>query len=491
MIVNRIYEWARSQPTKAALIHNDASVSYAEFARAIEASRSFFKSQNLPAGSTALVLVHSLDDAWVFTLALRALGLNTSCVRSIAEAEAIKFKDVSCIVVKEGKRESQQLHGNPPAGAKVIAVPAAIFSNIRIGDLPIAPRDGNLFGGHILFTSGTTGSYKKVLQEGAVEEKRNIVRARQSFFGRDTVAHFGNFMLSTGGGFKNPSAVWQVGGCVVIDQRPNLFAHYFNHDITNAFVVPSMLNALLQKYDTALRFQTDQIEFDVIGGFTPLKLAERVVCDLNARLSLRYSATETGGLMMCTQFKTKDDLYWYAPVNNRTIQVVDELGNECPTGQTGYLRVLTTEIDCSSYLDDEKASAKVFRDGFFYPGDMAVKRADGRVRVLGRTEDVVNFQGQKLAVAPIEQEIQNALQADEVCIFSGLDDQGNEELVIAIQSNREFQQSELKAVAGRFVSFERVRFAILPDFPRADSAMNKVQRSLLRKLVSTGTGRHS
>ena len=195
--------------------------------------------------------------------------------------------------------------------------------------------------------------------------------------------------------------------------------------------------------------------------------------------------------MMCTQFKTKDDLYWYVPVNDRTIQVVDELGNECPTGQMGHLRLLTTEIDCSSYLDDEDASAKVFRDGFFYPGDMAVRRADGRIRVLGRTDDVVNFQGQKLAVAPIEQEIQDALRVDEVCVFSGLDDRGNEELVIAIQSKREFQQSELEAVAGRFASFERVRFAVLPDFPRAESAMNKVQRSMLRKLVSTGTGRHS
>ena len=246
----------------------------------------------------------------------------------------------------------------------MITVPTAIFANVHTGDLPLAPNEGNLFGGHILFTSGTTGRYKKVLQEGAIEEKRNIVRARQSFFGRDTIAHLGNFMLSTGGGFKNPSAVQHVGGCVVVDQRPNLFANYFKHKITHAFVVPSMLNALLHKYDRAQRFRINQIEFDVIGGFTPLKLAEQVVRDLNSKLSLRYSATETGGLIMCTQFKTKDDLYWYAPVNDRTIQIVDEFGHECPTGQEGNLRVGGMEIDSALILMTKK-QARGIRHGFF------------------------------------------------------------------------------------------------------------------------------
>ena len=35
-------------------------------------------------------------------------------------------------------------------------------------------------------------------------------------------------------------------------------------------------------------------------------------------------------------------------------------------------------IDCDgcSYLDDEEATGAFFRDGFFYPGDMAVRRSD-------------------------------------------------------------------------------------------------------------------
>jgi acyl-coenzyme A synthetase/AMP-(fatty) acid ligase len=488
MITNRIYEWAHSQPTKLALIHSDVTISYATFARAIDASHRFFANQDLPAGHTAIVLVHNLADAWIIIMALRALGLNTISVESIAQAEALKLKNVACLVVTETERRFHTSHGSSPVGTKVITLPRAIFANIHTGDLPRHPVSAFPFGGHILFTSGTTGTYKKVMQKGAIEEKRNAVRANQLLFDRNTVAHLQAMPLWTGGGFKWPSAAWYAGGCVVLDQTQHLYSNFFKHNITHALLIPSTLKSLLEKHAGPRENQINQIEFAVIGGFTPLKLAEQVVGELNSKLSCHYSSTESGSIIMYTHFRTKDDLYWFTPVSDRTIQIVDEFGNECPTGQEGRLGVLPTEIDCSSYLDDEEASAKVFRDGYFYPGDMAVRRADGRIRILGRADDVVNIQGRKAATAPIEQEIQDLLRVDEVCLFSGLNDQGIEELMIAIQSDRELPQSELDAVAGRFASFERVRFAILKEFPRTELGMRKVQRSVLRKLVFDKTG---
>ena len=42
MVTNRIYEWARTQPAKTAMIHNDHPCSYAVFARAIEVTKTYF-----------------------------------------------------------------------------------------------------------------------------------------------------------------------------------------------------------------------------------------------------------------------------------------------------------------------------------------------------------------------------------------------------------------------------------------------------------------
>ena len=56
------------------------------------------------------------------------------------------------------------------------------------------------------------------------------------------------------------------------------------------------------------------------------------------------------------------------------VQIVDDSGHECSPGQEGDLRILRTELDWQCYLDDVETTAKVFRDGFFYPGDRAVMR---------------------------------------------------------------------------------------------------------------------
>ena len=71
MIVNRIYEWAKCQPEKTAVIWNHVSVSYLSFANAIRATIEFFQHENLPVGRTAIVLVHNLLDTWLIIMALR------------------------------------------------------------------------------------------------------------------------------------------------------------------------------------------------------------------------------------------------------------------------------------------------------------------------------------------------------------------------------------------------------------------------------------
>ena len=103
MITNRIYDWARSQPTNPAVIFNDVTLSYAAFANAIESARGFFGRQGLQLHQTAIVLSESLLDAWVFVMALRALGLNTVYVQSADRVDALRLSNVGCVVVPEAE----------------------------------------------------------------------------------------------------------------------------------------------------------------------------------------------------------------------------------------------------------------------------------------------------------------------------------------------------------------------------------------------------
>jgi len=72
-----------------------------------------------------------------------------------------------------------------------------------------------------------------------------------------------------------------------------------------------------------------------------------------------------------------------------------------PTGGVGSLGFRAPWIP-ERYVDNEKATAEHFHDGWFYPGDVGAIDADGRVSLHGRSDDVINFGGVKLQPESIE-----------------------------------------------------------------------------------------
>jgi len=485
VITDRIYQWAYSNPTKTAVIYNDLPISYSTFFCAIAAARAFLKEQDIPVGSTAVVLANSLMDTWTFVMALRSLGITTISVKSIAQAEQLKIGDLGCIVMVSAELDSLELSGTSLVETRVVAIPDSIFSSIFSSGLPDRWEEAQAFGGHILYTSGTTGTFKKVLLEGSIENKRNDWWIHNLSFDDRTVFHIQAFSLWTIGGFGYPSAVWHAGGCVVIDQQRDAVRQLFRHQITKAFLTPDLVKGALQSSNSPW---PRNVEISVGGGFLSLTLAREIINHLTSKLKIVYSSTECIAVLY-SHFENDDDLYWLVTRPERVVQVVDEHGSECEDGQEGLLRILLKNIDAGAYLDDEETSARFFRDGFFYPGDMAVRREDGRIRILGRSVDVLNVSGLKIAVASLEEAIQRHLQAEAVCLFSGLSANGRNELVIAIQANREIQAHELNnifkldMIAPLAKGFDEIRYSIMKEFPRTESGMSKILRSELRKQI--------
>jgi acyl-coenzyme A synthetase/AMP-(fatty) acid ligase len=482
MIVDRIYDWAQRKPDKTAVIWNDVSLNYWSFSNAIRAACYFFQGEDLPAGRTAIVLVDGILDTWIIVMALRSLGLNTISVLSIAQAENLRICDVACIIVTKRNAAALNFAATATSGAKVVVIPPSIYAAKDTNELLLVQPQMHPFGGHIIYTSGTTGTYKKVMMSGELEERRNQARAQFYSLNSHSIYHGIDFGLWTAIGFKVPSATWYVGGCVVFDERKERFKNFFLRDVTFAMFLPSMLKELLLTRDPLAR-PVEGFTLAVAGGFLPIDLAELAIQKLTNKVTVSYGSTETNIVPLWSRFRTIDDLHWLMPTNERSVQIVDENGLECPLNQEGELRILLSDIDCHHYLDDEETSAKYFRAGFFCPGDMAVRREDGRIRILGRTADVVILNSQKVSAAPIEQEIQRFLGVDEVCLFSGLSEQGHEVVIVAIQSDRKIPRSQLKAVARQLPRYGTVRFSIQREFPRTETGTGKTKRALLKKLV--------
>lgn len=476
MIADAIAHWARTSPQRPALIHNGAPISYGAFAHAIALARRALAAEQAPDG-VAVVLADDPRDAWTLVLGLRMLGRDTVCVASADHIAPLQLRHPGCIVVPGSV--SRAAADAAARALPVIAVPLAACFDAGPADAPQPWSYPHGCGGHILHTSGTTGSRKKLLLTDAIEDKANAERARQNSLSGDTLHHSLDFGLWTGIGFRQTSAVWHVGGCVIVDRRPGLFARFFENGTNRAALLPAHLKDLLNAA-APTRAATPGVELRIGGGHLPLEIAQDAARRLSRHLIVSYGSTELSTSPAQSHFKAAEDLDWLTPVGGRLVQIVDDEGRPCPPGMQGAVRFPLNELDFRRYFEDEDASAGAFRDGCFYPGDIAVARDDGRLRLLGRSQDVIEIGGEKMAVAPLEETIRAALRVEEVCLFTNPVDSGGQELVMAIQTTRELPAHALAEIAREFGLFARVRAATFAAFPRTDTGTRKTKRAALR-----------
>jgi len=202
------------------------------------------------------------------------------------------------------------------------------------------------------------------------------------------------------------------------------------------------------------------------------------------RVFISYGSTELASPALVGLIDNLQEMHWLKIPEGRCVQIVDELGGICEADQEGLLRVRIEALDATEYVHDPEASQKVFKGGYFYPGDMAVRREDGRIRVLGRSSDVLNVQGRKLAVAPLEQALMDRLGLSAVCLFNELDQGGADVIWVVLETATPPAQSHVAWLRTQLSGFERIRMICCPDFPRTKTGTHKVNRVALRQMVA-------
>lgn len=485
MIVDSIYNWAARQPDKTAVICNDEPVSYAGFAYAIDAAMRYLANQDLPAGQTAIVLAVTMPRSWFITLALRCLGLDTVVVPSLAVAETLRLKKVAAVVTTQQAAAAQKIGGPRLSGHRAVVIPDAVWHAPRDGTLGPIDDPGRRYGGHILYTSGTTGKYKKVLMEGRHESALAARCAVHRLIEADSVVHNLSFALWTGIGFKQPLAVWRMGATLVADNRPENLGNVFSHQPTFVSITPALAHELLAKTANKPKPERKPI-VNLGGGFVSRQLIDALRDAGFGHVMINYSSTECSHILR-SHAEDNEKISWLAPAKDRRVEIVDTDDCPCPVGAEGMLRVALLDHDCHRYLGDRSASAEAFRDGWFYPGDLAVQREDGRIRILGRVGDVLNVGGTKVATAPMEEAICQLLSVKNACLFQAIDAGGAEELIVVVEADAVPSPNDRESIAKKFEVFDRVRFKAVKPFPRTTFGLQKIDRTELRKIAVTTT----
>jgi acyl-CoA synthetase (AMP-forming)/AMP-acid ligase II len=210
-------------------------------------------------------------------------------------------------------------------------------------------------------------------------------------------------------------------------------------------------------------------------------LASRaLIADARARLCSSifnlYGSTEAGG----TTFASVDRLAgtegatgYVAPWAE--VEIVDADDNVLPAGTDGVLRIRAT---CQGAPYPPGADNPSFRDGWFYPGDRGRIEPDGLMVLSGRTSEVINVGGLKLAPDVIEDVLSKHPAVTAVAAFGNPGDSGIEEISVALSVSRPVSEQHLIAwCAERGVPLTRVFF--LDALPKTSSG--KIHRDLLKR----------
>lgn len=167
------------------------------------------------------------------------------------------------------------------------------------------------------------------------------------------------------------------------------------------------------------------------------------------------------------------------------MQVVDEDGKPVGSGIIGEVRVRGPGV-ITEYFENDEATSKSFRNGWFYPGDLASFTPDQALILQGRKDDMMIFDGMNIYPAEIETVLLDHPCVKDVAAYSYRHSQYQDIPVAAVITESPVSEEELIRYCKERIGIKcprKIRF--MDDFPR--NAMGKI---LKRELAAFNPDAH-
>ena len=248
------------------------------------------------------------------------------------------------------------------------------------------------------------------------------------------------------------------------------------------FLVPTQLRRLLAEHADAPALRQLRLLF---SSGAPLTRDERfaIRAHLNPHFCEYYASTEGGGVTLLTPPDIDDhaDSVGRA-VHGVDVQIVDDAHRLQPPGTTGLLRYRSPGCATAFYRDEE-ASRESFRDGWFYPGDLAQLDAEGFLTLAGRARDMIIRGGINIYPEEIEAILMAHPAVAEAAVVGVPDAARGEEVVAFVVLRQETDETVLRGWCS-----ERLAPYKLPrDIRRVDTlprnSSGKVRKDEIRQMA--------
>jgi acyl-coenzyme A synthetase/AMP-(fatty) acid ligase len=452
-------------------------VSYGRLEKLINTMAARALSLGLARGNVVAVVLGDVIVHAALTLALARLGIVTLSARSVDFPASLRL---DAIITEQAA---------PRAGA-VRVIPFDL--GWMEGDgRPLAnpPAVGPDDLCRITLTSGTTGEPKTIgLTHRQVAER---IARHQYIFGPAAsrcARSFCDLGLTINLGFLYLlDMLWRGGVFMFRGVNAEVTLQAFGlYRIESMIMSPAVLAEFLGYYERDPTHQ-DNMQLALSGGsVVSPALADRFRSRVCTNLVSFYGATEVHGVaaarVQAIQHIPGAAGYLLPGV---TVEAVDHSGRVLPGGQEGLLRT-RGPCNIAGYMNDDDATRSVFRDGWFYSGDIGTVREDSLLIVTGREKSIVNLGGDKINPELIERALNAFAPVADAAVFAIPNPLGIDELHAAVVWRGPADDAGLRMHCQSHLApaFRPARYIAVANIPRNDAG--KIDR---RRLPDCATSR--
>ena len=413
--------WARARPDADAIVADLGRSSWADYDEHAGRLARVLVATGLARGARVAILLPDGIAVHVAFVAAERAGLTVVGLGHRAGDDEIRHlltltrADALVTLAEHRGRPTAEIFDALRAAGCPLRHHVVVDTNGDAGDAPEFDRAARAYGPDDLFlvnsTSGTTGMPKCVMhtqnrwmyfhqlavEAGAMNAADVFLSAIPAPFG------FGIWTAHV-----TPAL---LGGATVLRERFDADAviRSIERERVTVLACVSTQFLMMLKSPEMERSDLSSLRCMFTGGeAVPYERAARFEDVTGARVLQFYGSNETGALSRTTMLDDREHRLQSAGqvIPDMHVRLLDDAGTDITTPDTPGHPVCKGPAVCLGYLDDDRANEELFTaDGWMRIGDLCTVDADGYLRVVGRTSDIIIRGGKNISAPAVEAEV--------------------------------------------------------------------------------------
>ncbi len=457
---------------KPAFITDDGVVTYRDLGKLIRSGAAWLDKQGVKSGDVVGIGIAEPTAHIIASLSLGYLGITqiymSPYAKSAAEESIATRARMGLLLVQPDCKPTTRFPTLEFTPSRSQASISPIYDDL-LNDAPEAPYIINI-------GSGTTGAPKFIAYDQKIAYERTI-NTRPFIIETDIILSM--VPLSFWSGKQTVMAALLAGATMLFMSPSSAIQNFVSvvrrFSVSYVKLTPFHAHQILDRLPAPAQLDSIRV-FKMSSTRVDESLRHNVARSLTQNIAVIYGSNEVGTISFASPplALTHPHTVGRAP-DHVTIEIVDEQDRPLPPNSPGLIRVKST-CAVDGYCDDPDATARAFRDGWFYPGDLGELTHDRLLIHHGRADDMMIYDGINIFPAEIERVLLDHAAVVEAAAFPISSERHGNLPAAAVTVNAAVETHEL-------IAFCRARLGVAtPKVLRIVDHMPRTANGKIRKV---------